>query len=53
MILGAFSMLFVGGLLVGGAWSFHRSGKPWWSVAALGVLGLICLVLSFAAIRSL
>ena len=35
MIL-AFFMLFAGGMLIGGAWSFYRSKKPWW--AYLGLL---------------
>ena len=46
-------MLFVGGSLVGGAYSFFRSKKPWWSVVALGVVGLICLGLSFWTIQNL
>ncbi|WP_087484299.1 hypothetical protein [Brachybacterium massiliense] len=52
-MIGAFVMLFVGGALVGGAYSFFRSKKPWWSVAALGVIGVICLGLSFWTLQNL
>ena len=45
MIL-AFIMLFAGGMLIGGAWSFHRSRKPWWSRIALLLAGLLCLAVS-------
>ncbi|MGY5766372.1 hypothetical protein ACXET9_14375 [Brachybacterium sp. DNPG3] len=42
MIL-AFIMLFAGFMLVGGAWSFFRQKKPWWSIAALALVGLLCV----------
>lgn len=48
----AFLMLFAGGMLVGGAWSFARSKKPWWSVAVLAVLGLVCLGVSLWRIQT-
>ncbi|WP_197466640.1 hypothetical protein [Brachybacterium sp. sponge] len=51
MIL-AFLMLFAGGMLLGGAWSFYRSKKPWWAVAGLAVLALVCLGISFWRIQS-
>ena len=44
MIL-AFLMLFAGGMLLGGAWSFYRSKKPWWAIAGLAVLGLVLSLL--------
>ena len=50
MIL-AFLMLFAGGMLLGGAWSFYRSKKPWWAIAGLAVLGLVCLGISFWRIQ--
>lgn len=50
MIL-AFAMLFVGGMLAGGAWSFHRSGKPWWSVLGLALAAALCLGVSYWRIR--
>lgn len=50
MIL-AFVMLFIGGMLVGGAWSFHRSGKPWWMSLLLVLLGVLCVAVSFWRIR--
>ena len=46
-------MLFVGGALVGGAYSFFRSKKPWWWVAALGVIGVIWRGLSFWTLQNL
>ena len=45
MIL-AFLMLFAGGMLLGGAWSFYRSKKPWWAIAGLAVLGLVCTAIA-------
>ena len=51
-MIGAFVMLFVGGALVGGAYSFFRSKKPWWAIAGLAVLGLVCLGISFWRIQS-
>ncbi|HJC68829.1 hypothetical protein [Brachybacterium sp. EE-P12] len=51
MIL-AFVMLFAGGMILGGAWSFYRSKKPWWAVLGLLVLGLVCLGISFWRIRT-
>ncbi|MDN6304165.1 MAG: hypothetical protein ACTHV2_13550 [Brachybacterium sp.] len=38
----AFLTLFVGGMLLGGAWSFYRSKKPWWATAGFLLFGLIC-----------
>lgn len=51
MIL-AFVMLFVGGMLLGGVWSFHRSGKPWWMTVGLAVVAIACLAISFWRIQS-
>lgn len=51
MIL-AFLMLFAGGMLLGGAWSFWRSKKPLWSVIALGLAGLACLAVSIWRIQT-
>lgn len=51
MIL-AFVMLFTGGMLIGGAWSFHRSKKPWWSVLALALIGLVCIGVSIWRMQS-
>jgi len=48
----AFLMLFAGGLLLGGAWSFLRSKKPLWSVIALAVVGLVCLGVSIWRIQT-
>lgn len=48
----AFLMLFAGGMILGGAWSFYRSKKPWWSVVGLAALGLVCLGISFWRIQS-
>ena len=31
----AFILLFAGGMVLGGAWSFYRSHKPWWATLAL------------------
>ncbi|WP_198684044.1 hypothetical protein [Brachybacterium sp. YJGR34] len=45
-------MLFAGGMLLGGAWSFFRAKKPWWAAAGLLVLGLICLGISWWRIQS-
>ena len=52
-MIGAFVMLFVGAALLGGAYSFFRSRKPWWSVLALAAVGLILMGLSYWTIRSL
>lgn len=51
-MIGAFVMLFVGCMLLGGAYSFLRTKKPWWSIAALLVLGLVCAGLAFWTIRN-
>ncbi|CAM4073170.1 hypothetical protein M3A96_06760 [Helcobacillus massiliensis] len=45
MIL-AFIMLFVGAILLGGAWSFAKQRHPWWSVAVLALAGLLCIGVS-------
>ncbi len=51
MIL-AFVMLFTGGLLAGGAWSFFRGRKPWWATALLSLLALVCIGISLLRILS-
>ena len=48
----AFLMLFAGGMLLGGAWSFFRSKKPRWATAGLVVRGLICFGLSLWRIQT-
>lgn len=45
MIL-AFVMLFAGGVLAGGAWSFLRARKPWWATALLALVALVCIAVS-------
>ncbi|MFC0672909.1 hypothetical protein [Brachybacterium hainanense] len=42
----AFIMLFAGGMLLGGTWSFFRTKKPWWQTALLGVVGAVCIGVS-------
>ncbi|AXK45624.1 hypothetical protein [Brachybacterium saurashtrense] len=42
----AWLMLFVGGMLIGGSWSFFRARKPWWSSLGLLLLGLACFGIS-------
>jgi peptidoglycan/LPS O-acetylase OafA/YrhL len=51
MIL-AFALLFAGGMILGGAWSFYRSKRPWWSIAGLAVLGLLCIAVSIWRIQT-
>ena len=51
MIL-AFFMLFAGGMLIGGAWSFYRSKKPWWAYLGLLLLGLLCFGVSIWRIQT-
>ena len=51
MIL-AFVMLFAGGMLLGGAWSFYRSKKPWWAIVALALLGAVCIGVSIWRLQS-
>ncbi|MGP9538764.1 hypothetical protein ACT3SP_12180 [Brachybacterium sp. AOP43-C2-M15] len=51
MIL-AFLVLFAGGMMIGGAWSFHRSKKPWWSVVGLALLGLLCFGIAIWRIQT-
>lgn len=46
MIL-AFVMLFAGGMILGGAWSFYRSQKPWWAIIGLALIGIACIGVSF------
>lgn len=45
-----FVMLAVGGLLLGGAWSFRQQKHPWWLIAFLLVMGLLCVGVSLWAI---
>ncbi|MCS6711118.1 hypothetical protein JSY14_03475 [Brachybacterium sp. EF45031] len=42
----AFVMLALGGILLGGAWSFHTHRKPLWSVIVLAVAALACIVVA-------
>ena len=48
----AFIMLAVGGILLGGAWSFARQKKPILSVIALTVLALICIGVAYWRIQA-
>ncbi|ATG51469.1 hypothetical protein CFK38_07950 [Brachybacterium vulturis] len=48
----AFLTLFAGGMLLGGAWSFYRSKKPWWAAVGLLLLGLICFGISIWRIQA-
>lgn len=48
----AFLTLFAGGMLLGGAWSFHRSKKPWWARIGLLLAGLICFGISVWRIQT-
>lgn len=50
MIL-AFLMLFAGGMLLGGAYSFRKSDKPLWTVILMVVLGIVCIGVSFWRIQ--
>ncbi len=50
MIL-AFVMLFAGGMLAGGAWSFYRSQRPWWMILLLALAALACIGVSYWRIR--
>jgi peptidoglycan/LPS O-acetylase OafA/YrhL len=47
-----FLMLFAGGMLVGGAYSFHKGGKPVWARIALLVIGLACIGVSIWSIQN-
>src|SRR5699024_10884227 len=51
MIL-AFFMLFAGGMLICGAWSFYRSKKPWWAYLGVLLLGLLCFGISIWRIQT-
>ncbi len=51
MILLAFLMLTVGGILLGGSWSFFRQKKPWWVVALMAVLGVACVLVALWRIQ--
>lgn len=51
MIL-AFVMLFAGGMLLGGTWSFYRARKPWWAVVAMAALALLCIGVSVWRLQS-
>lgn len=42
----AFIMLALGGILLGGAWSFWRQKQPRWLPVVMVVLGLICVAVS-------
>jgi hypothetical protein len=48
----AFLMLFAGGMLLGGAWSFYRSKKPWWAIVGLALVGLFCFGISIWRIQT-
>lgn len=48
----AFITLFLGGMVLGGAWSLHRSGRPWWAVLLVAALGLAALGISFWRIQA-
>lgn len=50
MIL-SFIMLAVGGILLGGAWSFAKQKKPALAVAVLAVAGIACVAVSYWRIR--
>lgn len=43
----AYLMLFAGGMIVGGAWSFYKSRRPWWVTVAMLILGLIVMGVAF------
>ncbi|SLM88849.1 hypothetical protein [Brachybacterium nesterenkovii] len=47
----AFISLIVGGILLGGAWSFHQQGKPWWARILLALVGLVAVVLALWRIQ--
>lgn len=47
----AFILLVVGGVLVGGAWSFRGQRKPLWSVIVLAALGIISIAVAFWRIQ--
>jgi len=51
MIL-AFIMLFAGGMLLGGVWSFYRSKKPWWAILGLLLFAALCLGISVWRIQA-
>ncbi|GAB2549804.1 hypothetical protein GCM10027268_24260 [Brachybacterium huguangmaarense] len=44
-------MLAIGGILLGGAWSFHRQRNPLWTVIALALAGLVCVAVAFWRIQ--
>ncbi|GAA1485736.1 hypothetical protein [Brachybacterium fresconis] len=48
----AFLLLFAGGMVLGGAWSFHRSQKPRWAVVAMALAGLACIGASLWRIQA-
>lgn len=50
MIYG-YLVLIVGGMLIGGSWSFWRQRKPLWSSILLAVLGIVCIIVAFWRIR--
>lgn len=50
-MISAFILLVTGGVLLGGAWSFHQQAKPWWSRILLLVLGLVAVVLALWRIQ--
>ncbi|MFC7376355.1 hypothetical protein ACFQRD_13885 [Brachybacterium sp. GCM10030268] len=51
-MIGAFLMLFAGGMLLGGAWSFYRARKPWWATVGFALAGLVCFAVSIWRIQT-
>lgn len=46
-MIGAFLVLVVGAVLLGGAWSFRQQRKQLWLVILMAVLGVLCVVVAF------
>ncbi|MDO5661720.1 MAG: hypothetical protein Q4G40_03410 [Brachybacterium sp.] len=51
MIALAYLMIGVGGIALGGAWSFHRQSKPWWSILALIGIAVLCIAVGYWRVR--